>query len=97
MKADLSLRPGQSTEQVPGWPGLHRETLCVKGVGVGWGEEDSVLRRGLGVPAPGSSSVTAQGQTEPSSTYSFVNGGRLIAEWPSLQAHKRVRRRLDFY
>jgi hypothetical protein len=23
----LSLRPAWSTEQVPGWPGLHRETL----------------------------------------------------------------------
>lgn len=76
MKADLGLRPGRSTEQVPGWPGLHRETLCVEGAGVGWGEEDSVLWRGLGVPAPGSSSVTAQGQNEPSSTYSFLSSVR---------------------
>lgn len=43
---------------------------------MGWGEEDSVLWRGLGVPAPGSSSVTAQGQTEPSSTHSFFSSGR---------------------
>lgn len=45
--------------------------------GRGWGgKEDSVLWRGLGVPALGSSSVTAQGQTEPSNTYSFLSSAR---------------------